>query len=109
MASRVGGCNHPVVDDRVRSVHRATSGMLVTVLVAATPVFAAPPVEIEVNRPRSIFECDTPVAEKWYGSTNRCLKELCAGENVISTHIIDGAGRLRRNPCYGRSPFELQQ
>jgi hypothetical protein len=73
------------------------------------PTIGSPQVQIEVNRPRSIFECDTPVGEQWYGSTNRCLKELCAGENVISIHVLDGAGRLRRNPCYGRSPFELQQ
>ena len=69
----------------------------------------SPPVQVEINRPRSIFECDLPVGEQWYGSTNRCLKELCAGQNVISTHVFDGEGRLRRNPCYGRSPFELQK
>ena len=67
------------------------------------------PAQIDVNRPRSLFECDTPVAVGWYGSTDRCLRELCAGENVIGTHVIDPVGRLRRNPSYGRSPFELQK
>jgi len=81
---------------------------LALVLLAAG-VEQAPSVEVDVNRPRSIFECDTPVGERWYGSKDRCLKELCAGENVISTHVFDTQGRLRRNPCYGRSPFELQR
>ena len=90
-------------------MRRATGFVAALIVLAAHPAVGAPPVQIEVNRPRSIFECDTPVGVQWYGSADRCLKELCAGENVISIHIIDPAGRLRRNPCYGRSPFELQQ
>ena len=70
---------------------------------------AAQPLPIEVNRPRSIFECDTPIGEQWYGSADRCLRELCAGRNVTNAQIVDEGGRLRRNPCYGRDPFELQK
>jgi hypothetical protein len=67
------------------------------------------PGQIEVNRPRSVFECDTPVGASWYGSAERCLAELCAGGNVTNAHVIDGRGRLRRNPCYGRDPYELSR
>jgi hypothetical protein len=64
--------------------------------------------EIEVNRPRSIFQCDTPLGKDWYGSTERCLAELCVGGNYTNRYISD-AERLRRNPCYGRDPYELQR
>ena len=59
---------------------------------------------VDVNRPRSEFECDTPVGEKWYGSTERCLEELCGGKNVYNEWIFDSDKRRRRNPCYGRNP-----
>jgi hypothetical protein len=88
----------------------ALAAFSAAVFLAARPACSdSRPAQVEVNRPRSIFECDTPVGEKWYGSKGRCLKDLCAGQNVISTHVFDGEGRLRRNPCYGRSPFELQK
>ena len=70
---------------------------------------AQPGVLIEVNRPHSIFECDTPIGVDWYGSSDRCLMELCAGRNVTNSHILDERGRLRRNPCQGRDPFELSR
>ncbi|MEO6027520.1 MAG: hypothetical protein ABIR79_11695 [Candidatus Binatia bacterium] len=85
---------------------------LVVLAVAAALVLgraAAAQVQVEINRPRSIFECDTPIGEKWYGSADRCLRELCAGENVTNAQLVDASGRLRRNPCYGRDPFELQK
>jgi hypothetical protein len=88
---------------------RVVPRVLGALVLAAVAGAQAPPAQIEVNRPRSIFECDTPIGVSWYGTADRCLKELCAGENVISTHVIDREGRLRRNPCYGRSPFELQR
>ncbi len=60
--------------------------------------------QVDVNRPRSPFECDTPVGERWYGSTERCLNELCGGHNVINEWLFDEHKRRRRNPCYGRNP-----
>ena len=66
------------------------------------------PVQVEVNRPRTAFECDTPRGESWYGSTDRCLEELCAGQNVYNEYIFEGS-RRRENPCYGRSPTEFQK
>ena len=64
-------------------------------------------VTIDVNRPRSLFDCDLPIGIKWYGSTERCLQELCAGQNVFNESIFDGAGRRRKNPCFGQSPSEV--
>ena len=64
---------------------------------------------IDVNRPRSAFECDTPIGRDWFGSSERCLAELCAGENVTNAHVVDARGNLRRNPCAGRDPFELSR
>jgi hypothetical protein len=69
---------------------------------------ASQPGQIDVNRPRSPFQCDTPVGINWYGSTNRCLEELCAGENVYNEYVFDTANRRRKNPCYGRSPTEFK-
>ncbi len=82
---------------------------LATAGAPADEAAAQPGVRVEVNRPRSIFECDTPIGVDWYGSTDRCLMELCAGQNVTNAHIIDERGRLRRNPCHGRDPFELSR
>jgi hypothetical protein len=65
---------------------------------------ASAQLQVDVNRPRSQFECDTPVGEKWYGSTERCLDELCGGKNVYNEWIFDSDKRRRRNPCYGRNP-----
>ena len=68
-----------------------------------------PGAEVEVNRPRSVFDCDTPRGEAWYGSADRCLCELCAGGNVTNRYIDGTDDRLRKNPCYGRDPYELQR
>jgi hypothetical protein len=65
------------------------------------------PVQVEINRPKTAFDCDTPRGESWYGSTERCLDELCAGQNVYNEYIFEGP-RRRKNPCYGRSPTEFQ-
>lgn len=73
----------------------------------ATERDAGSQVQVDVNRPRTIFDCDTPLGERWYGSTDRCLRELCAGQNVTNAQLVDDSGHLRRNPCYGRDPFEL--
>jgi hypothetical protein len=69
-------------------------------------VSAAAQIPIEVNKPRSIFDCDTKVAEEWYGSEERCLEDLCTGESVTNRYIQDDRGdrRLRKNPCYGMKP-----
>lgn len=64
-------------------------------------------VQVDVNRPGSPFECDTPIGEKWYGSTERCLDELCGGHNVYNEWVFDEFKRRRRNPCYGRNPTEF--
>ena len=68
-----------------------------------------PGAHVEVNRPRSIFDCDTPRGEAWYGSADRCLRELCAGGNYTNRYIDDADDHLRKNPCYGRDPYELQR
>ncbi len=77
-------------------------------LLAALAIAAAAPsrgqLQIDINRPRSPFECDTPVGESWYGSTQRCLDELCGGRNVTNEWLFDEHKRRRRNPCYGRDP-----
>jgi hypothetical protein len=65
--------------------------------------------QVEVNRPRTIFDCDTPRGEAWYGSTKRCLAELCAGGNFTNRYIDGTDDRLRKNPCYGLDPYELQR
>lgn len=63
--------------------------------------------QVDVNRPRSPFECDLPNGESWYGSTQRCLQELCAGWNVYNEYIFDAQNRRRKNPCYRQSPTEF--
>jgi hypothetical protein len=68
---------------------------------------AGAPLQLEINRPQTPFDCDTPRGESWYGSTDRCLEELCAGENVYNEYIFQGS-RARKNPCYGRSPTEFK-
>lgn len=79
---------------------------ILMVCLAVTCSWAA---DVQVNRPRSIFECDQPVGQNWFGSTERCLKELCRGADVISINILDDQNHLRRNPCHGRQPAELQR
>ena len=53
----------------------------------------------EAIQPGSPFECDTARARTWFGSTARCLEELCHGQNVTNAAVIGGDGRLRTNPC----------
>ena len=62
---------------------------------------------VDVNRPRSPFDCELPIGQNWYGSRERCLAYLCGGENVYNEYIFDADGRRRKNPCYGQSPTEL--
>jgi len=62
---------------------------------------------VDVNRPFSPFECDTPIAYNWYGTRARCLQELCAGRNVFNEYIFDEAHRRRKNPCWGQNPTEV--
>jgi len=63
--------------------------------------------EIDINRPRSPFDCELPIGEQWYGSRERCLGYLCAGQNVYNEYIFDAANRRRKNPCYGQNPTEF--
>jgi hypothetical protein len=87
------------------------SRILLTAAVLAfcsitTPVAAQ--LEIDVNRPRSEFECDLPNGIRWYGSKQRCLQELCADKNVTNEWTFDSNGkRRRRNPCYRIDPFNF--
>jgi len=62
---------------------------------------------IDVNRPRSPFDCELPIGRNWYGSTSRCLAYLCGGRNVYNEYIFDQDNRRRRNPCYGQSPTDF--
>ncbi|MEO6029154.1 MAG: hypothetical protein ABIR79_20020 [Candidatus Binatia bacterium] len=50
-------------------------------------------------QPGSPFDCDTAQASAWFGSTTRCLAELCRGRNVTNAAVVGGDGRLRVNPC----------
>lgn len=65
------------------------------------------PQTIDVNRPRSPFDCGLPIGQEWYGSRERCLAYLCGGENVYNEYVFDADGRRRKNPCYGQSPTEF--
>ena len=85
-----------------RSIQSLTAAALLAAALA--PVATLAQVQVDVNRPRSQFECDTPIGEKWYGSTDRCLEELCGGQNVYNEWLFDEHKRRRRNPCYGRNP-----
>ncbi len=53
----------------------------------------------EAAGPASPFDCDTARASVWFGSTARCLAELCRGQNVTNASVLGGDGRLRTNPC----------
>lgn len=65
-------------------------------------------VQIDVNRPRSPFDCLLPIGQQWYGSQQRCLAYLCAGQNVYNEYVFDAQSRRRKNPCFGQSPTELR-
>ena len=77
-------------------------------LSAAARAAETPSVNVDVNRPKTAFDCDLSIAERWYGSKERCLKDLCVGRDVISINVLDD-GRLRKNPCYGRTPSDLER
>lgn len=82
-----------------------TAAALAALLASVAPPAARAQLQVDVNRPRSQFECDTPVGREWYGSTERCLEELCGGKNVYNEWLFtDDHKRRRRNPCYGRNP-----
>jgi len=49
--------------------------------------------------PGSPFDCDTARGSSWFGSTARCLEELCRGRNVTNASVVGDDGRLRSNPC----------
>jgi hypothetical protein len=82
--------------------------LLAFTLVAHAVPLQAGAIEVQVNRPRDAFQCDTPLGVEWYGSTDRCLAELCGGQNVTNEYLFDEHSRRRRNPCYGRSPTEFR-
>lgn len=82
-------------------------GPLVQLTQAQPQPAAPPPAVIDVNRPRRPEDCDLPIGISWYGSTSRCLQELCGGLNVYNEYIFDSSNRRRKNPCYGQSPTDF--
>jgi hypothetical protein len=83
---------------------------LAATMLLSTPLAASRrAARVEMPRPRGALDCDTPLGHTWYGSTERCLRELCAGENVTNAYVSDGHGRLRTNPCYGRGRAERRR
>jgi len=73
--------------------------------VAQAP--SGPSVQIDVNRPRTPFDCHLPIGTQWYGSREVCLQYLCGGRNVYNEYIFDQDNRRRKNPCYGQSPTDF--
>jgi hypothetical protein len=59
-------------------------------------------IALDTLAPGSPFDCDTTRASTYFGSTARCLAELCRGWNVTNATIIGGDGHLRQNPCARR-------
>jgi hypothetical protein len=59
-------------------------------------------ISLDGVQPGSPFDCDTARASAWFGSTARCLAELCRGRNVTNAVVVGGDGRLRENPCARR-------
>jgi len=59
-------------------------------------------IDAEAIQPGSPFDCDTARASAWFGSTARCLAELCRGRNVTNAAVVGADGRLRDNPCARR-------
>lgn len=79
--------------------------LTVALLLSLAGPAVAGDTQVEVNRPRSPFDCDTPRGVDWYGTTDRCLDELCGNFNVTNEWLfVDDHKRRRRNPCYGRNP-----
>jgi hypothetical protein len=54
----------------------------------------------------NVGECDTAKGSRTYGSSERCLRALCRGRNLVNAFVTDDAHRLRRNPCAGVDPFD---
>jgi len=59
-------------------------------------------IALDALAPGSPFDCDTARASTYFGSTARCLAELCRGRNATNATIVGGDGRLRENPCARR-------
>ena len=100
----------PSVGDRGRLVVAAEQGASKPVASGKDQgviVVPGEPQVIDVNRPRSPFDCELPIGQQWYGSRERCLAYLCGGENVYNEYVFDADGRRRKNPCYGQSPTEF--
>ena len=72
------------------------------------PPRAGVPGAIDINRPRVPEQCDLPIGIDWFGTRERCLAELCGGQNVYNEYFFDVNGRRRKNPCYGQSPTEFE-
>jgi hypothetical protein len=84
------------------------SAALAILLSSLLPPAAAQQ-QIDINRPRSPYECDLPHAIRWYGSQDRCLQELCIGWNITNQWSFEAGGRRRRrNPCYGVNPRSFE-
>ena len=115
-----------VVANSTSGVHRIAMRLLVGVWVPvsallsiggmSTPqaptervelVQASSGVQVDVNRPRSPFDCELPMGTEWYGSRDRCLQYLCGGKNVYNEYIFDQDNRRRKNPCFGQSPTDF--
>ncbi|GIW43499.1 MAG: hypothetical protein KatS3mg077_0781 [Candidatus Binatia bacterium] len=95
--------NHPTNSHPLRVWSR-----LVCLFLLAWPAVLLAQVQVDVNRPRSPFDCLLPVGRQWYGSEQRCLAYLCEGFNVYNEYVFDSHNRRRKNPCYGQSPTELR-
>jgi len=54
----------------------------------------------------NVGECDTAKGSHAYGSSERCLRALCRGKNLVNAFVTDEAHRLRKNPCAGVDPFD---
>lgn len=85
---------------------KSTIAFLAILLLVSAPASAKKTMPKRVSRisaetiqPRSPFDCDTAHAAAWFGSTARCLAELCRGGNVTNAAVVGGDGRLRSNPC----------
>jgi hypothetical protein len=85
---------------------KLASVVVAVLLLISAPVGAkktaprkAARISLDGVQPGSPFDCDTAQASRWFGSTTRCLAELCRGRNVTNAAVIGGDGRLRANPC----------
>ena len=82
------------------------AALIVLILLISTPADAKTTqprrtsrIALDGVQPGSPFDCDTAQASAWFGSTTRCLAELCRGRNVTNAAVVGGDGRLRVNPC----------